>query len=1177
MKRYNDNNINDDSQRQHIVSHLNESMFVEAGAGAGKTSLIVKRIVNQLKSGLHPGKIVAITFTNAAAEELRERIFKKVKEEAEKDASLTDMLKEIESMQISTIHSFCSQLLRERAFDVGLPVDFKVLEEDEDIARKEKVFYSWFATLKFADLERIYSIHDKKPTCVSILLSNFKNLAGVGRHYKIFGSQAEELDSIKEKCEKLSAILTTEIEEVFKAKASWVTRAEEIIGGKDIIKTVEGRKNERWESLLRIEEKFYEAKENGILTYSFFSDIISKLFARTAKVIPSSQEVYFKNGKRELKDRQPEMEELLVRVKDEFTRIKNHLTGDAEDKKGGIFNTIGEDLKKLENAMIILYYSLEAKTFYDRHLAPDELNNDQLLEKTEKLLSSNELARDYFFNKYACIYVDEFQDTDPMQESLIWNITTRGDEANLKEGKLFVVGDPKQSIYRFRGADPALYFKVKDRFEEADSAGVFRLSKNFRSNERMLDYVNQFFSDRELMLKAESSEEGTKFTALSVEPMEVSDKKRISAELEDRQLAGRYFIKLSFEGENEEAGEMKDKDKIAFSLPRVVKYLVDNAYQIRDEDESGNINFRPVRYSDFMVLFENRYGMGKYVSEFEKMAIPTQVQGEVVLEDNAAIKNFIVFYKFLTDPYSQREKMGVLERLKHKFKLEDSGLTEEELEEKALNLMAKLKEERLKLSPFAKATYLLSKLDFMFNTREADPALVRSVQTKLQQLIETLIVDGKVNEPLFIKKMEEYQKRVLERELLIDGRGGDVVRLINYHKAKGLQAKIIFMLKDEFEKDKVDSYRKDNIYYPAIEIDAGRRPKVCFLGGDDIESEAKAQSRAEMQRILYVAKTRAEEALLILSPLDEGGEMEQGAEEIEITIKLDEELQTPSYENYEPLPKLIENDRRALYKEHSPSGFEKASPTRTHLANEYKDGKIIIPKVEGPVRPKGNVFGTTLHRAMELLLNRQLFNLERKAGLTREAVIAMATSQAVGENREDIEKISKGLDLEEVLGSYEFYLPRLLDEGLKYYEEEGLIDAILNSKYRLLTELPFSYFEEETNDFLRGLEQRFITKKEILEAIEGVESLRVSGTADLVLLGKDEALVIDYKSDVADYIEEREAFELSLEEKYSGQLALYRYSLSKLYGLDEAKIKLKILYFKDYGEGLKAYAKDISI
>ena len=137
--------MSEDRNRKNIITDLDSNVFVEAGAGAGKTTLIVSRIINQLKDKFLPEEIVVITFTNAAAEELRSRIIQKVREAVndvrfseEERSRLSNALNHMDLMNISTIHSFCLKLLKERIFDAKLPMDVELLEETDGLKEKNK-------------------------------------------------------------------------------------------------------------------------------------------------------------------------------------------------------------------------------------------------------------------------------------------------------------------------------------------------------------------------------------------------------------------------------------------------------------------------------------------------------------------------------------------------------------------------------------------------------------------------------------------------------------------------------------------------------------------------------------------------------------------------------------------------------------------------------------------------------------------------------------------------------------------------------------------------------------------------------------------------------------------------------------------------------------------------------
>ena len=616
MNRY--KGIADSGQREYIISHLNESMFVEAGAGAGKTTLIIDRIVAQIEAGIKPEEIVAITFTNAAAEELRGRIVAEVKKRSVSSERLKSVLHNIENMQISTIHSFCATLLKERCFEAGLPMGAKVLEDDDDKIRKGKIFDLWLTTLNEDELKEMYRVSDtSNKESKRVIFDNFSKLVDVSEYYKIEEVSEEEFQSFI--VYKETAYAAIEAEENARIKVTidkFFANLEEAVNeAKHILQTdnpIKAAKNsgEKWESIEQ-GRKLYETTE-GVLS-SAELDAIIKLIKKAPKV------VLFQDTKIKLNDKTQE-QEVTNKIKALNERLVEHniVLFETLPKRTDKQKFDKENAKK-EKSLIILKYSLLARKFYFENLPVKELNNNQLLEKAYELLKDEEV-RKYFYNKFKCVYVDEFQDTDPLQESIVWNLTTLGNAENLKKGKLFVVGDPKQAIYRFRGADPDIYFKVKDRFEQSPYAGVFRLSINYRSNNKLIDYVNDFFADKGILWEEEETENSSSNPG-GYEEMEVADGRYIPDNLCEKELAGAYMYLVEdvntkeTDIENEEAdtedentAEDSGKDYgAAEKIPEMVEALVEGKYKIRDGDKG----FREICYSDFLVLFDKHRGMGK--------------------------------------------------------------------------------------------------------------------------------------------------------------------------------------------------------------------------------------------------------------------------------------------------------------------------------------------------------------------------------------------------------------------------------------------------------------------------------------------------------------------------------------------------------------------------------------
>ena len=428
-----------------------------------------------------------------------------------------------------------------------------------------------------------------------------------------------------------------------------------------------------------------------------------------------------------------------------------------------------------------------------------------------------------------------------------------------------------------------------------------------------------------------------------------------------------------------------------------------------------------------------------------------------------------------------------------------------------------------------------------------------------------MFAEDKGNTVAFIRKTEQYISDLLDRELVLENNGTDVVRLMNYHKAKGLQGKIVILPPKSAKKENDETdYRKDDNYYPLITWGCdgwrGIKGSTCsFMGPEKIKEEAKSADRSEKIRLDYVAKTRAEEVLIFIG--DEN--TEEDVERLEIPII--NEKKAEQFAEYERNVVFSTEGKDGIaYHKFNPSGFENTSKTRAEAYIKAKESGIE-KFTRDEIRPSGNVIGTVLHRALEILIERLGLSTED------ENLAVICAKQAVREFKKDITEgiIGEAEKLKE-LNRYREFLPKAVG-ALESYIKEKYGKDILDKNVKIFTELPFSFYEADKSDELKEIEKIRLKEDEI--AVDG--AAWINGTADLIFVYGDRAIVFDYKSDLADYITEKEDFEKTLEERYTGQLALYRYSVNKLYAIDKDRIELKLLYFKDYGDGLKVCEKKI--
>ena len=465
-------NYTEKEKRDLIVSDLDKNMFVEAGAGAGKTTLIVSRIINQLKSGFKPREIVAITFTNAAARELRERIVRQVHEEA-LVSDLSEAIDTIDQMQISTIHSFCNRLLKERTLDAGMPMELSLLEEDELTRLKDDSFTHFAESLRKPDWDILIKAGKYKSNVLYMLRSITDEVIGAANDTE-FAVSLPEITEAEFKVKAAPYIKYVSDKIIDNYNYAYAASAH------DLCEISSDRLSSYGQTLKKELMSGDEAKILGQLI-KVPATKVYVIKAPTQKELVDSGRADKKTAKEEVQKYANELLQLRIYVENQLDNL-NKLLGGYEN---WLFSPYIE-------------YAKRAADYFFSQLPSGVLYNDLLISQTDKMLRSSLDARKYLAGKFRCIYVDEFQDTDHVQERLIRTICQNETGDGLRDGALFVVGDPKQSIYRFRGAEPEVYFTTKELLKGMDNAYVLELSDNYRSNDAIIEWVNKEYASKEI-------------------------------------------------------------------------------------------------------------------------------------------------------------------------------------------------------------------------------------------------------------------------------------------------------------------------------------------------------------------------------------------------------------------------------------------------------------------------------------------------------------------------------------------------------------------------------------------------------------------------------------------------------------------------------------------------------
>ena len=470
-----------DEQRSAILER-EASVALSAGAGCGKTYVLTERFLSHLEPSsvldgvqtkLH--QLTAITFTELAAREMRERIREACHRRlmqcpAEEVDHWRELLRELDSARITTIHSFCGSFLRSHAVEAGLDPRFKVLDQsqadtllfeliDEEIRQR---LGRWEESTLAAVVE--YGI-DSLRDMVATLLSRRQSIDWA----KWQDATAESLASAWGQWHR-EAILPAVIADLrentsFKTACTLAKKAE--CGHKAM--------RERFQSILA-ERELLEEIQKDPKRQSEIAGLLERLL-QAAKV----------QGGGKAKDWAKE--ELYESFKNAATDLRNDIKSDYL-RLAAFDSSAPETRAAAEKSLRILRLTGDINRVYeDRKKELSALDFNDLLIHARKLLLAPEhrAMRRRWADNLRLLLVDEFQDTDPLQVELIRALC----DDNVTEGKLFFVGDYKQSIYRFRGADPNVFQGLRRLIPDR---GQIPLSKNFRSQPAILDFVNTLFA-----------------------------------------------------------------------------------------------------------------------------------------------------------------------------------------------------------------------------------------------------------------------------------------------------------------------------------------------------------------------------------------------------------------------------------------------------------------------------------------------------------------------------------------------------------------------------------------------------------------------------------------------------------------------------------------------------------
>ncbi|MBQ1508947.1 MAG: UvrD-helicase domain-containing protein, partial [Erysipelotrichaceae bacterium] len=584
--------------RDKIINDIHENYFVEAGAGSGKTTVLVARMVSMVESGIDISKICAITFTKAAAAEFYERFEKALS--LSENPYVKKALQDIDLCFLGTIDSFCNTVLSEHPAIAGIPSDAQNADEEERKRLIEREYLKihrgeYGAGLAKAVNEFSASFYNHRDLFTGLisLFNGSKNLT-----YTIpdLEKRENELSSGKTRIMKYLSILNKHPEYLAKGK-----------GSADSREAAETLENDFW-MLLRSWEKYSGSVQT----------ILKSL--ESLRIDPSSMDllglewgVYFEEHQRSGKT-------------DYFTVKKGAFISPVREYRYALaMNTAAQAASLISSVL-----RREGKLNFDDYLVylRDILKQDAT--RGGKLIRHIRERHHYFL-------IDEFQDTNPIQAEIFFYLCANEVKSDWREcipekGTLFIVGDPKQSIYRFRNADVASYLRIREMFK-GEVGEVLTLTRNFRTTDKLCSFFNEAFG----ALLPEDTADQSRFHAIPV-----GEKQPYTAEFN-----GVYKYHTA------DVTYAKDSDDPSLVASIIAKIRHNSSLTIQDRDRNGTAQPpRVPEYRDFMVITPGKPVLKRYMKEFYDRGIPFRVEGEVSFGECPSLLSMRLLLEAISDPQS---------------------------------------------------------------------------------------------------------------------------------------------------------------------------------------------------------------------------------------------------------------------------------------------------------------------------------------------------------------------------------------------------------------------------------------------------------------------------------------------------------------------------------------------
>ncbi len=1181
-------------EQKQAIYETGNNILVAAAAGSGKTAVLVERIINKIiNENIDIDKLLVVTFTNAAASEMRERvlnaIYKKIDEEPENE-KLQRQITLLNKASICTIDSFCLDVVRNNFFEIDIAQNFRIGDTTEIEILKQDVIEDLF--------EEKYEAEDKDFIKLINTYTSYKDDTPLKelilKIYTYIQSNPFPEKWLDEKVEMFN--LSDKLDNDF-AQTIW---------GKLLLKQV---KEIVEDSQLKLETEKDNLNQYPELVkyFQIICDDIDQLemlkinldswdkACEIASNIKFKTWVTDKKITLEAKDiAKATRDEVKTNLKKAIEKILIFNSREANEDINGMYDV----LKRLENIILEFGEKFE-KRKKDKNIVDfSDVEHYALKILLKEDGTPSEIAKKYQ-EKFEEIAIDEYQDSNLVQEYILTSIS-RGNN-------VFMVGDVKQSIYKFRQARPELFlekyknYKTKNIKTDAEDLKI-QLFKNFRSRKEVLDFSNEIFENimseelgelnytkEEFLNLGASYEDTNQDLRAEIDILTIDDEEDLAQEQE-----AKATVPNTYETENEEDGdEIERVENIELEAKFVanrIKQLIDNKFQIYDAKKQEK---RDIKYKDIVVLLRSTKEPAPiFEKEILNLGMPVFSDSSAEYLESIEIQTIMSLLKIIDNPLQEIPLVTVMRSAIGGFT--DNELVEIRLSDKYdnfYNTILKAKKNvgkslREKIDKFLDNLEMWRKeqeylsLDELIWKIYNDTGYYNYVglmtngelrQANLKMLFvrakqcESISFKGLFNFINYIEKVKTSSKDMDSAKII--GENDDVIRIMSIHKSKGLEFPVVF-LSGTGKQFNMQDLNNKILLHPEIGIgvkyiDYDRQIEYDTLSKQAMKNQIMLETLSEEMRVLYVALTRAKEKLIVTgySTKDKQKELD------EIIYKYEKlnHIILKKYKTYLDWIKLVYNYNKEIMQELSTINvYSKKEVLKNCVAEKEKEVNTAeqilnkISEIKIDEKEEKNIadlleYSYKFNDATVVPTKTSVTEIKEmtKDVASKEYSIELSTPKFLQKDTEiNVTNAQKGtlihlcmqkLDLKKA--QYTFDDIKELVEKLenkkiitqKEAEAININKVYQFTKSKIWEEMIHAHVVQREKSFYIKLPAKEIYQKEL------DESVLVQGVIDLYYINSDDELVlVDFKTD---YVENRD--EESLINKYRTQLELYKNALEQ--------------------------------